>query len=83
VHTVRVSYVRCSARSSQVFVAAIDGAAMAKCIMCERPVVHDPHVLSNGQLVHDACRYAAFTPRVRPKIIRPRGDSSPAVASKK
>lgn len=42
---------------------------MAKCSICARPVVAEPHVLATGQLVHEECRARVFRPRERPKRI--------------
>ena len=41
---------------------------MAKCSICGRPVVSEPHVVSTGQLIHDDCRSDAFRPREPPKV---------------
>lgn len=45
---------------------------MAKCCICERPVVSKPQVLATGELVHNECRAVAFWPRQRAKVVGPR-----------
>jgi hypothetical protein len=56
---------------------------MAKCSICARPVISDPHVLPSGQLIHDECRGGVFMPRERPKVIGRIGRPNPAATLRK
>ena len=49
----------------------VSGDFMSRCAVCQRPVVVDPEVLADGDLVHAACKRQITSGLVRPREREP------------
>jgi hypothetical protein len=58
----------------------VSGDLMSRCAVCQKPVVVDPEVLADGDLVHAACKRQITSGLVRPRDREPRSATRIKVA---